>query len=427
MANDVHPTPAPRQSTPLPPHSSPLLETMLASDTRGDRDGAPSRTEKRNRKKYAKKKEREKVKSTTTREHFQAIFDVNDELPSNALYEVQISHLSGLGLYAVRDIPAGTLILSETAMMHHKGSERRPPEVISLFNALSEKDKAAYFCLPRHEDRPKHRERTFDKDILDIYHNNALLIAHTSSLCLCPPDQDNAPRAPTFSRAIFRNLSLLNHSCVPNTTISFLKVNAVATPTASLRANRAITAGEELTMSYPLLQDDRISLPFVCRCPLCSPNVCHARPGPGLPAYTRPIKTSNIYTTLPHSGYPPRTTIPTLKAAELRAELSLNAREHLASLLTDAENSALKPAQRVKLAEDALVVMAKEGIDGVDVGRVYAILADCHSSMARTKEATLARKMQVAVFETCLGRNHPVTARARALLLSYGGGKGKES
>jgi len=45
---------------------------MLASHTGDDRDGDLSRTEKRNRKKYAKKKEREKIKSTTTRKHLQA-------------------------------------------------------------------------------------------------------------------------------------------------------------------------------------------------------------------------------------------------------------------------------------------------------------------------------------------------------------------
>jgi len=307
-------------------------------------------------------------------------------------------------------------MLSEQAMMHHKGSSRSPSEVMSLFNALSSKEKAAYFCLPRHENADKHPERTFDKDILDIYHNNSLLIAHTSSLCLCPPDQDPATRAPAFSRAIFRNLSLLNNSCIPNTTISFLKANAAATPTASLRANRAILAGEELTINYAVLQDTRSSPFFVCRCPMCSPEVCHARPGPGLPLFTRHIKSSNIYSTLPHSVHPPRTTTPTLAAAEARAKQSLNQREHLARLITDAENSARKPAQRVKRAEDALAVMAEEGIDGVDVGCVYATLAECHALLGQTKEAMMALKMQVAVFENCLGQGHPVAARARALL-----------
>lgn len=114
---------------------------------------------------------------------------------------------------------------------------------------------------------------------------------------------------------------------------------------------------------------------------------------------------------------------PTLAAAELRAEQSLVGRELLASLATDAENSAQKPAQRVASAEEALNVMAAEGIDGVDVGRVYGILADCHAMLRRTKEAALSRKMQIALFETCLGRNHPVTSRARALLVQEAGGR----
>ena len=60
--------------------------------------------------------------------------------------------------------------------------------------------------------------------------------------------------------------------------------------------------------------------------------------------------------------------------------------------------------------------MGQEGIDGVDVGRVYGVLGECNAAIGQRERAGQARGLQVSVFEDVLGRNHPVAVRARALL-----------
>lgn len=109
------------------------------------------------------------------------------------LIEVRESEGKGFGVFALKDIPVGTLILSERPLVKLNDDGSRIDPLDTLVNALDPALKRAYRAL--HGFRPLHRNtETLNRRIM---YSNGFAIEKTTT-------------------AVFKVASRFNHSCVPN-------------------------------------------------------------------------------------------------------------------------------------------------------------------------------------------------------------------
>jgi len=183
---------------------------------------------------------------------------------------VLISSVKGRGLVATKDIKQGQQILIDTSVLTFDNTNLSMTcwiEIRELADNLSAKEKELFYSL-----KPKPRNK-FDFDekrmlALRIYLNNSIDLGDSS--------KDSKSRA-----GIFLKLSMLNHSCCPNSRWSALKENKEA---KELRALKDISKGEEITVSYigsgskecmefpSKIERNRvlaIGWCFQCNCPVC--------------------------------------------------------------------------------------------------------------------------------------------------------------
>ena len=194
---------------------------------------------------------------------------------------MQLTRETGLGVFALRDIPAGTCILTELPLLHFNTRKPSAKCILKRFRALCASKQAIFTDLSvytrtipeRYEIVNAAKKPTeFETFILSIFHNNHLPISK-----------------PGTGVAVYPTAARLNHSCTPNATVS---TTTESPPSLVLYANRAINANEELTISYlPAIElfnslparhrllTDRHNLD--CLCPACdekSPNIRKTEP-----------------------------------------------------------------------------------------------------------------------------------------------------
>lgn len=209
-----------------------------------------------------------------------------------SLVTVSRSPNKGLGLFAVQDIPAGTLIVGEKPLMVLRHDQRERLGVFSQFEQLAPEDKTRYLDLSYH---PKHMERFFHAYLMPSPASQALLSdflpqdgtpLSKSKLLLCAQvfsifrtnSWGDGPPGHSDSRAqVYLTLSRPNHSCIPN---MHPGDRGKDSGYFNFRATTDIKAGEELTVRYfecalPLAERQRKASGtwgFICECPACDVN-----------------------------------------------------------------------------------------------------------------------------------------------------------
>ncbi|KAH7367782.1 hypothetical protein B0T11DRAFT_213042, partial [Plectosphaerella cucumerina] len=166
------------------------------------------------------------------------------------LFSVQDTPGKGRGLVAARDIPLGTRILAEkpllmSGMPNVALFER---DLIRQVNALSSVERAQFLAL--HDNFPD------EIGYSGIFKTNGIPCGEDSNI-----------------GAVYPTISLINHSCLPNT---FYCWN-FTTEKETVHAIRPIGAGEEITITYTAADLSfstrqeyfKSSFGFDCKCPLC--------------------------------------------------------------------------------------------------------------------------------------------------------------
>ncbi|KAF2024614.1 hypothetical protein EK21DRAFT_93932 [Setomelanomma holmii] len=161
------------------------------------------------------------------------------------VYTVLPSAGQGLGCFSNAQIPAGTLILSETPLFNvHE--PRTNAAVLNAFSALPVHDQEYYLTLYAQKATAR------DAKVIDIFNSNAWQTGSRTSIC---------PLAARF-----------NHSCVPNASFAWNSRLSKIT----VHAIVAIPANTEINLSYErpyqIGRERRKKLSaygFVCACVAC--------------------------------------------------------------------------------------------------------------------------------------------------------------
>ncbi|KAI8956772.1 hypothetical protein F5Y11DRAFT_353288 [Daldinia sp. FL1419] len=205
--------------------------------------------------------------------------------------EVKRSEGMGLGLFTTRNIPKGTIINYELGFMYKPRSTRPDTTehgIYSFCDVYKSADQASRNRLNDHSYNPQFYEQ--NKKLLPLFKawiakNNpkkeiepgldyelenaeALLKSYAIYWTNCAGTPDNGA-------CIFGTFAYTNHSCVPNTIWE-----VIGDPPFFLRmtTKRAITAGEEITVTYldfgrtelKRRQEQLANWGFRCRCPRCT-------------------------------------------------------------------------------------------------------------------------------------------------------------
>jgi len=150
------------------------------------------------------------------------------------LFEVKrIDKEHGFGMFAVNDIPSGTLILRESPIItllkeEHRTEQTEEQWIHSQFEALSKGDQDTVLSL---HNNLEHDENTEGKTrCVGVYRTNAY----------CFTDHDR------FESGLFPMISRINHSCFPNAQF----VDDTKHEMHGIIALCGISAGEEITHCY---------------------------------------------------------------------------------------------------------------------------------------------------------------------------------
>ncbi|KAK4507454.1 hypothetical protein PRZ48_001189 [Zasmidium cellare] len=183
----------------------------------------------------------------------------------------------GLGLFAVRDIPTFSQILSDGPLILMKPGEDLP-ELYQQFKGLSKNDQEVYLSLSAHDNpardallKDKLLQRGFDKDELEQMAKVAGIM-QTNAFNVNMQDGQGS-----CHRALFPNVARINHSCAPNAHVCFYSPND-HNPRGRMVIHtlKSLQPGEEVLISYfniLLPQSERQQKArkwgFECRCPVC--------------------------------------------------------------------------------------------------------------------------------------------------------------
>lgn len=189
----------------------------------------------------------------------------------------------GLGLFAVREIPAFSQILSDTPLILMKPGEDLP-ELYRQFISLPQHDQKLYVGLSAHDNpardallKDKLLQRGFGRQELEQMAKVAGIM-QTNAFNVDMQDGQGA-----CHRALFPNVARINHSCAPNAHVCFYPPDD-----HSLRGSMVIhtlkdfQSGDEVLISYFNIvlprserQQKAHKWGFTCACQVCdedSPN-----------------------------------------------------------------------------------------------------------------------------------------------------------
>jgi hypothetical protein len=204
------------------------------------------------------------------------------------MYHIRHAGAKGLGVFAAKPIPRGTRILAEKPIFTLK-SER---DLFAATRALLPSDLQALKELSVNEQHPP--GSTLQEWLRMIWHVIQGSRAARSGLPTLSTLREYQPILAAFRnnnfdigdnrQAVFREISRVNHACVPNTQGNFnTNINAF-----TIHSLRPIEAEEEITVSYlemfATTREIRQSAlyrgyGFECTCPACDMTKKRARDG----------------------------------------------------------------------------------------------------------------------------------------------------
>ncbi|KAJ4358771.1 uncharacterized protein N0V89_003355 [Didymosphaeria variabile] len=180
---------------------------------------------------------------------------------SRHLIEVKVAPGKGLGLFAQADIPRGTRIIAEAALLG-KNVDYTAKDVVKEFRSLSPTLQSQYLglhgCMPEDVKGQIELELGQKLENLSALHRKVFAIYAANAI----------------GRIIYLHGSLFNHSCIPNVHFAYNSTLGMET----FHAVRDILEGEELTVSYingiiltrSQRQEALERWGFLCACPACA-------------------------------------------------------------------------------------------------------------------------------------------------------------
>jgi hypothetical protein len=164
----------------------------------------------------------------------------------NSLYTVRESPGEGLGCFTTADIPAGTLLLSETPLFSVQ-EPRTNAAVTTAFSQLPTSEQEQYLALYA-QDATSHG----DARVIDVFNSNAWQTGSSTSIC---------PLAARF-----------NHTCIPNASFAWnsrlLKITVHAI--VSIPADAQINLSYERPYQTSSSRREKLSAyGFACSCTAC--------------------------------------------------------------------------------------------------------------------------------------------------------------
>ncbi|KAK5136624.1 hypothetical protein LTR08_002638 [Meristemomyces frigidus] len=299
--------------------------------------------------------------------------DTSNEHP---LFEIRLTSNKGFGLFATQDIPRGTRIIIEPALVLVPSSEPAFEHVWKEFQKLTpeQHDQVCDLFVP-----------TTIKPPVSAYVRRELLLSHHyTGVSLIAAVKDELKMRAIFNsnaiamgpgghygRGLFLLASRLNHSCVPN-------VQQDYNPTlggSTVHATQNIKEGEEITRSYiqhvrndRKLRDDLLSFwDFECDCVACQ--------GP---------------------------------EAALRERRRRRTLEHVAGLAmydmgVGSSGAPSGPGQALAWAEEMVVLLKQQGLEDLELKLAYRKCSGYCVELGHLEKAMAYARKELAVQRYCLG------------------------
>lgn len=188
--------------------------------------------------------------------------------PNCRCFEIKDTKNKGKGVFALRDISPGELVMKEKPLIlltiphTPKTLAKYVAELRSKVKSLDEDKVEGFYSLSIARPELCTKDRG-DLRMMGIFQSNSIPIRECDKL-----------KGKDLGTAVFRNICRINHSCKPNVVWSFNQ----AKKTKEVRATKTILAGEEVTACYidPLsMAEDRQKMlsarfNFMCSCEICS-------------------------------------------------------------------------------------------------------------------------------------------------------------
>jgi hypothetical protein len=202
------------------------------------------------------------------------------------MYEIRVSGAKGLGVFAKSFIPRGTRILSERPLLGIQ-LDQDAGDIYTASNLLSLQDRQRLMKLSAHITKELsflrwsqaiwYKIRRTASSILGRSQGIQPLLSlkdHVTVLSIFRSNAFNLGSRSPIQQAVFRQISRINHSCVPNAQGNFHDTLG----SLNVHATRDIQVGEELTLNY--LQEEGAAREsrqsrllsgygFTCDCPAC--------------------------------------------------------------------------------------------------------------------------------------------------------------
>lgn len=189
----------------------------------------------------------------------------------------------GLGLFAVRDIPAFSQILSDTSLVLMKPEEDLP-QLYQQVHELLDDDQHLYMSLSAHEN-PARDALLKDKLLQQGFGKGELEhMAKVAGIMLTNAfNVDVQDGQGSCHRALFPNVARINHSCAPNAHVCYYpSSNHSSRGRMVIHALRDLQAGEEVVISYFNIllprserQQKTQKWGFACACQVCDEDSPH--------------------------------------------------------------------------------------------------------------------------------------------------------
>lgn len=152
-------------------------------------------------------------------------------------YEIRLTAEKGYGVFATKDIEAGTVILTDAKIMRIRSTWYKPARtrhILKAFSKLSRLDKDHFMKL--------HDTESEKKTVRGIFHTNSFgEQVFVSSLVACTDDVAGDEE----TSWVYLSISRFNHACTPNA-----DVGLDGSEQDCVRATALISAGDGITISY---------------------------------------------------------------------------------------------------------------------------------------------------------------------------------
>ncbi|KAH6625357.1 hypothetical protein C7974DRAFT_313304 [Boeremia exigua] len=195
--------------------------------------------------------------------------------PENPFYEIRALPGKGYGCIALADIPRGTRILSDTALLSVPVAAYLQSDIVKIFDALPPASQVLYYTLHSAHGQPLSAWPTQIHSSVPVLERRRIIEQHGARTGTEPTHisifQTNCMEMGAGA-GVFVHAARFNHSCVPNACFSWNS----DTQRENIHTMRDIKAGEEVLISYVDGEHDKRlrawelrHYGFVCGCEAC--------------------------------------------------------------------------------------------------------------------------------------------------------------